>query len=100
MDCLHRPQNDNAGDLQPGEQVAETPVGAHGVAHADPQAGKLLVLLIEPGKFMPLPAKGPHHPHAGEVLLNHSGQLPSKEVAILERGPIGQRNKIERRKNK
>ena len=84
---LHRAHQDHRHHLQAGEQGARRPVDGQQLAQADPELGKALVLLSEALLLEALPAKGPHHPHAGKVLLGAGGHRPLRLVGGLE--PVG-----------
>ena len=44
----------------------------------------MVILIPEPVDFRPLPAEGPHHPDAGQILLGHGGELALVLIALRE----------------
>ncbi len=72
------------GHQEPGEDIRRGPEEGHEPAQLYPQAGIEGVLLFKPVPLVALPAEGPHHPDAGEVLLHHGGEPALVLIALLE----------------
>ena len=82
----HRSGHHHRHHLKAGEKGPGGPVNAEHLAQLHPEGGKPVVFLPEAVDLKPLPAKGPHHPHTGEILLGTGGQLPLRLIGGLEPG--------------
>ena len=83
---LHKehPGHNDDQHLEPGEKVPQAPVEAHHFAQAHPQVGEFFIFFVKAVDLIALPAKGPHHPHAGEVFLHQGGEAALAFVGGLE----------------
>ena len=68
-DAEHRAEDHRQQNLQPGKHVARTPESGQRLCKLHPKAGVVAVLLFKTVALVALTPEGPHHAHAGQVLL-------------------------------